>query len=69
MGTPSGTTTAYDNGITRCTFEVGAFLHEPTLKPRGYVGRKLYAKLWSEEHKAYMRQSIDGQGRVEVQNP
>jgi hypothetical protein len=29
-GTPSGTATAYDNGKTRCSIVVGAFLHEPT---------------------------------------
>ena len=69
-GTPSGTTTAYDNGNTRWSFEVGTFLHEPnTAKPRGYVGRKLNAKLRSEEHESHMRRQHDGRGRVGVQSP
>ena len=63
MGTPSRTTTAYGGGTTR--HSVVRFC----ATPRGYVGRKLQAKLRSEEHKAHMRQSYDGRGRVGVQSP
>ena len=68
-GTSSRTTTAYDGGTTRHTVVEGAFLHEPSAMPRGYVERKLEAKLWSEEHKSHMRRSSDGRGRVGVQSP
>jgi hypothetical protein len=40
-------------GAIRYFNVVGAFLHEPTAMPRGYVGRKLEAKLWSEVHESY----------------
>jgi hypothetical protein len=62
-GTPSRTATAYDGGTTRHSLEVS------TTKPRGYVGRKLQAKLRSEEHEAYMRHPHGGRGRVGVQSP
>ena len=68
-GTPSGTTTAYDNGNTRCSFDEDASLRELSSKPRGYVGRKLNAKLRFEEHEPHMRQRKGGQGHVGVQNP
>jgi hypothetical protein len=68
-GTPSRTTTAYGGGTKRHSVSVGAFLHEPTEMPRGYVGRKLQAKLRSEGHKAHMRRSYGGRGRVGVQSP
>ena len=62
-GTPSRTTTAYDGGETRhCVARNRA-------TPRGYVGRKLQAKLRSEEHEAHMRQPKGGRGRVVVQSP
>lgn len=62
-GTPSRTTTAYDGGETRhCVVQVRA-------TPRGYVGRKLQAKLRSEEHKSHMRQPSGGRGRVVVLSP
>jgi hypothetical protein len=62
-GTPSRTATAYGSGITRYseTTEVVA--------PRGYVGRKLQAKLRSEEHEEHMRHLNGGRGRVGVQSP
>ena len=62
-GTPSRTATAYVSGITRysVTTEVVA--------PRGYVGRKLQAKLRSEEHEVHMRHLNGGRGRVGVQSP
>ncbi len=62
-GTPSRTATACDDGTTRHS------VAESVAMPRGYVGRKLQAKLRSEEHKAHMRQSYDGRGRVVVQSP
>jgi hypothetical protein len=64
-GTPSRTTTAHDDGKTRQSVEMG----KPMTTPRGCVGRKLKAKLRSEEHKSHMRQSYDGRGRVAVQSP
>jgi hypothetical protein len=68
-GTPSRTTTAYDDGTERYSVVAGAFLHEPPATPRGCVGRKLKAKLRSEEHKSHMRRSYGGRGRVTVQSP
>ena len=62
-GTPSGTTTACDGGTTRYS-DV-----RRSASPRGYVGRKLNAKLRSEEHESYMRRSYGGRGRLAVQNP
>jgi len=62
-GTPSRTATAYDDGNTRYSAMTGV------RAPRGYVGRKLEAKLRSEEHEAYMRHSNGGRGRVGVQSP
>ena len=62
-GTRSRTTTAYGGGTKR--HSVARF----RATPRGYVGRKLQAKLRSEEHKAHMRRSYDGRGRVGVQSP
>jgi len=61
--TPSRTATAYGGGTTRHAVAAGA------ATPRGYVGRKLQAKLRSEEHKSHMRRAPDGRGRVAVQNP
>jgi hypothetical protein len=61
--TPSRTATAYGGGTTRHSVAAGA------ATPRGYVGRKLQAKLRSEEHKSHMRRAPDGRGRVAVQNP
>ena len=62
-GTPSRTVTAYDSGNTRYSVTVNA------IAPRGYVGRKLQAKLRSEEHEAHMRHPTGGRGRVGVQSP
>ena len=68
-GTPSRTTTAHDGGGIHQSELVDAFLHEFADLPRGCVGRKLQAKLRSEVHEVYMRQSNDGRGRVGVQSP
>lgn len=68
-GTPSRTATAYDDGPTRHSAAAGAFLHEPTAVPRGYVERKLKAKLRSEEHEAHMRRTSDGRGSKALQSP
>jgi len=62
-GTPSRTTTAYGGGVTRHT------VARASATPRGYVGRKLEAKLRSEEHEVYMRRLCGGRGRVGVQSP
>jgi len=62
-GTPSRTATAYDGGITRYS------VLTTVTTPRGYVGRKLEAKLRSEEHEAHMRHPTGGRGRVGVQSP
>jgi len=62
-GTPSRTATAYDGGTTRYSVAADA------ATPRGYVGRKLEAKLRSEEHEAHMRHLNGGRGRVGVQSP
>ena len=62
-GTPSRTATAFDGGTTRQSVAASA------ATPRGYVGRKLQAKLRSEGHEAHMRRSYDGRGRVGVQSP
>lgn len=62
-GTPSRTATAYDGGKTRHSVEVNA------ATPRGYVGRKLQAKLRSEEHEVHKRQPNGGRGRVGVRSP
>ncbi len=62
-GTPSRTTTAFDAGTTR---------YSATLlnaSPRGNVGRKLQAKLRSEEHEAHMRRPQGGRGSQAVQSP
>jgi hypothetical protein len=68
-GTPSRTTTAYGGGTTRHPVVAGAFLHEPPTMPRGYVGRKLKAKLRSEEHESHMRRAHDGRGPPAFQSP
>lgn len=61
-GTPSRTATAHDDGTTRRSApKTGA--------PRGWVGRKLQAKLWSEEHEPHMRQAKLGRGSIEVRSP
>ncbi|MCP4605334.1 MAG: hypothetical protein GY847_33245 [Proteobacteria bacterium] len=62
-GTPSRTATAYGGGTTRHSVVAKA------ATPRGYVGRKLEAKLRSEEHEAHMRQSNGGRGSPAVQSP
>ena len=62
-GTPSRTATAYGGGTTRHPVVVEA------ATPQGYVGRKLQAKLRSEEHEAHRRQPRGGRGRVGVQSP
>ena len=62
-GTSSRTATAYDGGNTR-HFAMGE-----AVAPRGYVERKLQAKLRSEEHEAHMRQSNGGQEALALQNP
>lgn len=62
-GTPSRTATAYDGGTPRYS-EMAK-----VIAPRGYVGRKLKAKLRSEAHEAHMRHLHGGRGRVGVQNP
>ena len=62
-GTRSRTATAYDDGTTRYSGMAG------TISPRGYVGRKLEAKLRSEEHEAHMRHPNGGRGRLAVQSP
>ena len=61
-GTPSRTATAHDDGETRRSVS-----EDDT--PRGWVGRKLQAKLRSEGYKPHMRQSRVGRGRLEVRNP
>lgn len=61
-GTPSRTATAHDGGATRRSVPANG-------TPRGWVGRKLQAKLRSEEHKPHMRQSRVGRGRPKVQSP
>ena len=68
-GTPSRTTTAYDSGKTRCSFEFGTLAREQTEKPRGCVGRKLKAKLRSEEHKPHMRRPKGGRGCLAIRSP
>jgi hypothetical protein len=68
-GTPSRTTTAYDGGTKRHSADAGAFLHEPSPTPRGCVGRKLQAKLRSEERESHMRRPYGGRGRLTVQSP
>ena len=61
-GTPSRTATAHDDGKARRS--------EPEKgTPRGCVGRKLQAKLRSEEHEQHMRLPMVGRGRVMGQNP
>lgn len=67
-GTPSRTTTAQDGGTKRHSIMEEAVRKE-AIMTRGSVERKLKAKLWSEEHKPYMRQPHEGQGRVEVTKP
>ncbi len=62
-GTSSRTATAYGGGTTRHPVMTAV------ITPRGYVGRKLQAKLRSEEHKAHMRQSNGGRGCLAVQSP
>ena len=62
-GTPSRTATAYDGGQARRSVMTGVNT------PRGCVGRKLEAKLRSEEHEAYRRHSTGGRGRVGVRSP
>ena len=62
-GTPSRTATAYDDGNPRHSAIANA------TAPRGYVGRKLEAKLRSEEHEAHMRHPNGGRGRVGVRSP
>jgi len=62
-GTPSRTATAYDSGNTRYSAMA------KVIEPRGYVGRKLQAKLRSEEHEVHMRHPTGGRGRVGVQSP
>ena len=62
-GTPSRTATAYDGGTPRYS-EMAK-----VIAPRGYVGRKLKAKLRSEAHEAHMRHLHGGRGRVGVQSP
>jgi len=62
-GTPSRTATAYGGGTTRHSVAGN------TVMPRGYAGRQLQAKLWSEERESHMRRMYDGQGSVAFQNP
>jgi len=62
-GTPSRTATAYGGGTTRHSVMI------TIITPRGYVGRKLQAKLWSEEHEVHMRQPEGGRGSLAVQSP
>lgn len=62
-GTPSRTATAYGGGTPRHTVTAKAVV------PRGYVGRKLQAKLRSEEHEVYMRQLAGGRGCSANQSP
>lgn len=63
MGTPSRTATACDDGKTRHSVAASANT------PRGHVGRKLQAKLRSEEYEAHMRQPKGGRGSLAVQSP
>ena len=62
-GTPSRTATAYGGGPPRHS------VADDTAMPRGYAGRQLQAKLWSEEHESHMRHMYDGRGSVAFQNP
>lgn len=63
-GTPSQTATALDGGLTRYSVVVPS-----TSTPRGFVGRKLEAKLWSEVHEPHLRHRRGGRDCVASQSP
>ena len=63
-GTPSRTATAFDGGSARHSVVV-----QGTSTPRGFVGRKLEAKLWSEVHEPHLRHRHGGRDCVASQNP
>jgi hypothetical protein len=66
-GTPSRTATAFDGGLPRHSAGRDTKLALPA--PRGFVERKLQAKLRSEEYEAHMRHVYGGRDCLVNQSP
>jgi hypothetical protein len=58
-----------DNGTTRYSFEVGAFLHEPNRGAVRVCGEEAYSKAPVRGTRSAYEAAEDGRGRVGVQSP
>jgi hypothetical protein len=68
-GTPSGRQLHMDDGTTRYSGEVGAFLHAPNRDAARVCGEAAYSKALVRGTRSAYEAAEDGRGRVEVRSP